>query len=665
NTKITPENNKPWLIFTDQQGLSKQIANQLEQAEANYVLVDNFELEANNLNQIFQQSQELQGIIYLTGLDNPSEPNITTINNYQQQHCTNILNLVQALYANSIATPIWLVTRGNQNVTNKLNSDAIASSCLWGLANAIALEHPEYWGGIVDLDSESHHNEVDSLLAVINNENQEDRLVIRQDKTYVPRLELTEDLKPQKALEINSDGSYLITGGWGSLGLKIAQWLAAKGAKNLLLLGRSNPSDDAQQEIKKLEQQGVTVSVIQVNITDYEALKTVFNNQKSIASSTSPTPPVSQSPSYAKRYPLGLPVPLKGIIHAAGVLDDGILQGQTWTRFASVIAPKVTGAWNLHQVTKDLDLDFFVLFSSVASLIGSPGQSNYSVANTGLDAIARYRHSQGLPALSINWGAWGDSGMAVEQGFNIPGLDLINPQMGLKALEQLLTTELTQVGVISADWQKLSQKFPSLQQSNYFARLITKSDNNQQSEANQEIFAELLATSADKRPEYLTQYLQKAIAEILQIEPASLSISHSLLDTGMDSLMVMEAINQLKTDLQLLLYPREFYERPQITSLAAYLATEFAKTHEQKVKTTSKTNNSPKFNPLKDKLAPAAFILSSPRSGSTLLRVMLAGHPSLSSPPELHLLPFDTMVEREAELGVSQLGEGLKRAFMA
>jgi acyl transferase domain-containing protein/acyl-CoA synthetase (AMP-forming)/AMP-acid ligase II/pimeloyl-ACP methyl ester carboxylesterase len=657
NTQLTSENNKPWLIFADQQGLSKQIANQLEQAAINYLLVDDYDLETNDLNQIFQQNHELQGIIYLTGLDNPSEPNITTINNYQQQHCTNILNLVQALYANSIATPIWLVTRGNQSVVNKLNSDAIASSCLWGLANAIALEHPEYWGGIVDLDSEVNHNEVDSLLTVINHKNQEDRLVIRQDKIYVPRLQLTEDLKTQKALEITPDGSYLITGGWGSLGLKIAQWLAKQGAKNLLLLGRSNPSDKAQQEIKKLEQQGVTVNVIQVDLTDYEALKNVLGRGESRFALTG-------SKNVENIHPSISPSPIKGIIHAAGVLDDGILQGQTWARFASVIAPKVTGAWNLHQVTKDLDLDFFVLFSSVASLIGSPGQSNYTVANTGLDAIARYRRSQGLPALTINWGAWGDSGMAVEQGFNIPGLDLINPQAGLAALEQLLTTELTQVGVISADWQQLSQKFPCLQQSNYFARLITKSDSNEQSEANQQIFAELLATSADKRPEYLTQYLQKAIAEILQIEPASLSVNDSLLDTGMDSLMVMEAINQLKNDLQLLLYPREFYERPQITSLAAYLATEFAKTHEQTVKTKPKANNQLKFIPLKDKLAPAAFILSSPRSGSTLLRVMLAGHPGLSSPPELHLLPFDTMAEREQELGISQLGEGLKRAFM-
>jgi acyl transferase domain-containing protein/acyl-CoA synthetase (AMP-forming)/AMP-acid ligase II/pimeloyl-ACP methyl ester carboxylesterase len=662
NTKFTPENNKPWLIFADQQGLSKQIANQLEQAAINYLLVDNYDLETNNLNQIFQQNLELQGIIYLTGLDNPSEPNITTINNYQQQHSTNILNLVQALYVKSVATPIWLVTRGNQSVNNKLNSYAIASSCLWGLASAIALEHPELWGGIVDLNSEADVNEADSLLAVITNKNQEDRLVIRQDKLYVPRLKLTEKIKSNKTLEITPDGSYLITGGWGSLGLTVAQWLVAKGAKNLLLLGRSKPSDKAQQEIKKLEQAGVKVNLIQVDITDYEALKTVLGRGVMPSAATQARIAPTGSKNEENTHP-PIPSPIKGIIHAAGVLDDGILQGQTWARFSKVIAPKVAGAWNLHQITQDLSLDFFVLFSSVASLIGSPGQSNYTVANTGLDAIARYRRSQGLPALSINWGAWGDSGMAVDQGFKVPGLDLINPQMGLEALEQLLANDLTQVGVISADWQQLSQKFPDLQKSNYFAQLITKSEAKEESLANKQVFAELLATPAEKRPEYLTQYLQKAIAQILQIEPASLSVNESLLDTGMDSLMVMEAINQLKTDLQLLLYPREFYERPQITNLAAYLATEFAKTHEQ-IKTTPKANQQPKFNPLKDKLPPAAFILSSPRSGSTLLRVMLAGHPLLSSPPELHLLPFDTMAEREQELGISQLGEGLKRAFM-
>ena len=306
------------------------------------------------------------------------------------------------------------------------------------------------------------------------------------------------------------------------------------------------------------------------------------------------------------------------------------------------------------------------MFSSVASLIGSPGQSNYTVANAGLDAIARYRHHLNLPALSINWGAWGDSGMAVKQGFNIKGFNLLKPQVGLKALEQLLataSTSSTQVGVISADWNLLSQKFPYLQESNYFSELVTQTPNQKQAP----IFEELLATDSEKRPEYLTNYLQIAIAEILQIQPANLSINDSLLDLGMDSLMVMEAINQLKTDLNLILYPREFYERPQINNLAQYLTTEFAKAHPQTEKALKreKLGSSAKNKIFNQKLPPTTFILSSPRSGSTLLRVMLAGHPSLSSPPELHLLPFDTMAEREQELGVSQLGEGLKRALMA
>lgn len=620
-----------WLIFADDRGLGKQLAAKLTQQQQHCTVISDRHLDSANLTQILSKHHSLDKIIYLTSLDNPQAETITAINNYQQQHCTNILNLIQALSANSLNAPIWLATRGNQ-IEQNLGSDVIASSCLWGLANAIALEHPEYWGGILDLASKPTGNEADRVLEVIAADSKEDRVAIRPEKLYVPRLQKASGINSNKTLKLNPDGSYLITGGLGSLGLQVARWLAQKGAKHLLLLGRNQPSEHAQQAIDKLEQQGVVVEPILVDITDYEALKKIVFSS-----------------------------PIKGIIHAAGILDDGLLQRQTWARFNRVIAPKVTGAWNLHCLTKDIELDFMVLFSSAVAMIGSPGQGNYSIANTGLDAIARYRRSLNLPALSINWGAWGDSGMAVKQGFNVKGVELIQPEAGLFALEQLLTSESTQVGVIRADWQQLSQKLTYLQKSNYFSQLVTQPKDKTETR----IYQELLATSIEKRPEYLTQYLQKAIAEILQIQPDNLSLDDSLLDLGMDSLMVMEAINQLKTDLQLILYPREFYERPRIDNLAAYLATEFAKAHEQTVKSTKKASHAPKINLLTDKLPPAAFILSSPRSGSTLLRVMLAGHPSLSSPPELHLLPFDTMAERKQELGVSQLGEGLKRAFMS
>jgi acyl transferase domain-containing protein/acyl-CoA synthetase (AMP-forming)/AMP-acid ligase II/pimeloyl-ACP methyl ester carboxylesterase len=630
-----------WLVFTGDRVLGEQLKVKLDRQQQDCLVISDRHLTLDSLTQIFNQHPNIGKIIYLAGLElSPEQTSneINQINHYQQQHCTNVLNLLQTLTANSVAAPIWLATRGNQTLLDdNLDSTAIASSCLWGLASAIAIEHAELWGGIVDLDLKPSHDEAARLLQAVVQTNREDRLALRQDKFYVPRLQATADIDSSKSLELSSTASYVITGGLGSLGLKAAQLLAAQGAKNLILLGRSQPSEFAQQAIANLERQGVTVQAIQADITDYQVIKHIFE----------PNPDC----------------PIKGVIHTAGVLKDGLLQNQTWARFNQVIAPKVTGAWNLHQISKNLELDFFVLFSSVASLIGSPGQSNYTVANAGLDAIARYRRSLNLPALSINWGAWADSGMAMEQGFQIKGLNLIEADAGLKALERLLTTQATQVGVIDADWQELSQKFAYLQQSNYFSGLVTQID--RLDRVNKQIFQELLTTPLEQRAEYLTQYLQTAIAEILQLEPAKLSVNDSLLDLGMDSLMVMEAINQLKTDLQLILYPREFYERPQINHLAEYLATEFAQAHERVVKQSNPVVAPPKRDLSAEKLAPAAFILSSPRSGSTLLRVMLAGHPRLSSPPELHLLPFDTMVEREQTLGVSHLGEGLKRAFMA
>ena len=335
----------------------------------------------------------------------------------------------------------------------------------------------------------------------------------------------------------------------GALGLQVAQWLIAKGVKYLVLVGRNNPNEKAQQIITELESQGATIEIAQADITNYESINNIVVETRNSTS-------------------------LRGVIHAAGILDDGVLQNQTWEKFNKVLAPKVIGAWNLHQCTRSIDLDFFVMFSSIASLVGSPGQGNYAAANASLDAIANYRQSIGLPALSINWGAWASSGMAINQAFNRQGLELINPQQGLNALEELLTTNAAQVGVMSVDWDKLSKQFPYLKQANYFSELLTAKESKEESQT-RDIYNELLELNPESREDYLREYLHSAIANILQIEKDNLSLSESLFDLGMDSLMLMEAINQLKDDLQLMLYPREFYERPRIDSLAKYLATEF------------------------------------------------------------------------------------------
>jgi acyl transferase domain-containing protein/acyl-CoA synthetase (AMP-forming)/AMP-acid ligase II/pimeloyl-ACP methyl ester carboxylesterase len=686
-----------WIIFAGQNNLSESLVSELDRQGQDCILVadrDKYSWQDRNVNIDSRNSEDwhnlfekissidpqkrIEKLVYLWNLDEikTEKLDIYELERIQQKNCNDLLNIVQNLFNKNLATPIWIVTKGTQAIGNNLEASAIAQSCLWGLSNVIAIEHPECWGGIIDLDVTSQINDVGEngnspLLTALTNLEKEDRIAIRKQQTYVARINKSQKsivgannnfpvqksivganghspLQELNELKINSVNSYLITGGLGALGLKLAHWLVENGAKNLILVGRNHPSNEARQAIADWEKSGVKILVVQTDVSVEAEVITLIEKCK------------TSMPAIA------------GIIHAAGVLDDGILIEQNWERFRNAIAPKVFGAWNLHNLTQDLSLDFFVTFSSVASLIGSPAQGNYAAANACLDAIARYRQAQGLPGVSINWGPWAETGMAVKANFNRQGLNLIDAEAGLEALGKLLTSNSAQVGVLSVEWNELSKQFSYLLKSPFFENLVEDRSLERQQKTN--IFEEISSMSADRREEFLQSYLQDAIAKILQIDSQQISLTDSLLEVGMDSLMVMEAINQLKNDLQLTIYPREFYERPRINALAKYFAVEFAKTHlgvyedtveeNSAIEKQSKKANKKTTVTNNKKLDSAVFILSSPRSGSTLLRVMLAGHPALYSPPELHLLPFETMADRNEELGLSQLGQGLQRAFM-
>ena len=645
-----------WLIFADRQGVGVRVAQQLEsghclliyRGEYAKISPQSWYINPNmpeDYERLFQEAgldSQLKGIIHLWSLDTPTDDlTASALEQSQQLSCGSVLYLVQTLFKQAISSPLWLVTRGTQAISEAKIS--LAAAPLWGLGKVIALEHPELWGGAIDLSPALDEYDVTNLVTeVINAE--ADQIAFRRQR-YVARLvkEQTAECRPNlltAECRVSSDSTYLITGGLGALGLKVAQWLVEQGAKHLVLVGRSAPSTEASHSLQALEEAGANLLVAQADISREQDVVKVLQ-----------TVDVSMPP-------------LKGVIHAAGVLDDGTLQGQTWSRFAKVMAPKVLGAWHLHNLTRDLD--FFVLFSSVASLLGSPGQGNYAAANAFLDAIAHHRHYQGLPALSINWGPW-KIGMAVSPRMTARGLTPLETSQGLAALAQLISQQTVQRGVFSVDWEELGKHLTLVQP--YFQAVL---GNTPSLKATPQPFEQLLAMPSRGREEFLVSYLRSLVAQLLQMSSDQISPAESLLDLGMDSLMVMEAINKLKSDLQLMLYPREFYERPQINALAKYLATEFEKTYanqptSNQLEEAKTFNPSPTFNPQptnSNKLSPIAFILSSPRSGSTLLRVMLAGHPALLSPPELHLLPFNSMGERSQELALSHLGEGLQRAFM-
>ncbi|MEM8679372.1 MAG: SDR family NAD(P)-dependent oxidoreductase, partial [Planctomycetota bacterium] len=234
---------------------------------------------------------------------------------------------------------------------------------------------------------------------------------------------------------IRQEGTYLITGGLGALGMRVAQWMATQGAGHLVLMSRRAPSEEVLTQIGQLEQAGARVACVQGDVADLESLLGAL----------------AQIP--------GDFAPLSGVIHAAGVLADGVMFDMELDQLEKPLASKVIGTINLHEATKELPLDFFVMFSSVAAVLGSPGQSNYAAGNAFLDAMAQYRQAQGLPALSINWGPWAESGMAAEAGRdeNVSGrgMTLLPADKALDVLGELLRAAVTQAAVMSVNWSDL------------------------------------------------------------------------------------------------------------------------------------------------------------------------------------------------------------------
>jgi len=352
--------------------------------------------------------------------------------------------------------------------------------------------------------------------------------------------------------------TYLITGGLGGLGLLTADWLAVREACHLVLVSRRSPADispETQGQIQALEARGARVTVVQADVAQRDDLAA------EIAS---------------------LGTPLRGVIHGAGVLDDGVLQQLTWERMESVLAPKVYGAWHLHQLTQEQPLEFFVLFSSAASLLGSPGQGSHVAANAFLDALAHHRQGLGLPGLSINWGAWSGVGAAaqrqVDQQIQVRGVDAIAPDQGLHIFSQLLAhPSEAQVGVIPIRWpQFLSQGwtdrfFERFQSSASAASATTDAPSGWQTR--------LRTLPERQRLTFLTTALQQEVARVLGRSANQLPDPQlGFFDMGMDSLMAVELKNRLDTQLGTTVSSTVIFEHPTIAALAKHLAAEVLQT---------------------------------------------------------------------------------------
>ena len=350
---------------------------------------------------------------------------------------------------------------------------------------------------------------------------------------------------------VKAKGSYLITGGFGALGLQVANWLVSQGAKNLILLGRNKPSQLAKQEIEKFKQQDVVVNIIQVDISDYQALEQIFASGN-----------------------LTYPSQIRGVIHAAGILDDGLLASLSWSRFQQVLQPKVAGAWNLHRVTKNLSLDWFVCFSSVVSVFGAAGQSNYAAANAFMDNLMSYRQSLGLPGLSINWSIWDEVGMASrltpeqQQRLSQQGLTAIAPQQGLKVLKQLLQQQATGAIVFPVDWERFLAQQPN---NPFFERLQPQVET--KLAVTSSFIQQLTETPVNQQHHLLQSHIQAQIAKVLGFsDPEDIDPQEKFADLGMDSLMAVEFKNNLESSFGKAISLTAAFDYPNVELLSEYIA---------------------------------------------------------------------------------------------
>jgi NAD(P)-dependent dehydrogenase (short-subunit alcohol dehydrogenase family)/acyl carrier protein len=346
---------------------------------------------------------------------------------------------------------------------------------------------------------------------------------------------------------ISPDGRYVVTGGTGGIGLKMAQWLLSKGARDLLLLARTAPAGEALHSIEDLRKRA-RVRFASCDVADREQLAAALREDGA---------------------------PLRGVVHAAGTFEDRVVREHRWELFERVFAAKVRGAWNLHELTKDAPVDLFLLMSSASALLGGAGMANYVASNCAVDALAHYRRRHGMPALSVNWGLWADTGMAVTAGesrnrqWAEQGLARIDGDTALEALDLAIASGLPQCAVLALDWPRFLAQFPADAVPDEFEDFRSAAVAPVRVES---LRQKLQGKAAPERSALLAAHVQEETARVLGIAQAgSVDIRQGFFELGMDSLTSMELRNRLQDAIGMPLPPTVAFRHSTVETLAQYL----------------------------------------------------------------------------------------------
>jgi myxalamid-type polyketide synthase MxaE and MxaD len=566
-----------WLLVGGPAPLADALAAELGETGARCVVADDVSASVAALDAGAE-------VVFLGGLDAPAEPgSAAELEDAQRLGCGALVDLVRELAAARKVASVRVVTQGVPRVRRGDGGAAVVQAPLWGLGRAIAEELPELWGGLIDLDPDDDVATAARSLAheLGGTGAGEDEVARRGDQRFVTCL-ARRPLGPRAALSFRPDCSYLVTGGFGALGEQVAEWLVAEGARRVVLLGRTElppraawsaisadtPAGRRIATVRRLERAGAAVHVGAVDVGDAVALTRFLDDFR------------------AEGWP-----PIRGVFHTAAVFGGDLLTDLEPAALLAQLRPKVIGAWTLAEQLDDLD--HFVLFSSIASLLPMAGQAAYAAGNAFLDALANRRAALGRPGLSVGWGFWDGSsvvgageagqrravnGVGYKDAARIMaearGLRGFRPEHGLDALARLLSGTEPHAVVVPVDWARFGAARAGRPRP-LVTELVDAATTVAPAPAPDGSCPSTLAervrnAPAGERADVVERAVRRLVCGVLKLPEARLDAAQAFGNLGLDSLMAIELRNRLEVELGVKLAASTAWNYPTLQELTAF-----------------------------------------------------------------------------------------------
>ncbi|MBL0743056.1 type I polyketide synthase [Chryseolinea lacunae] len=556
---------QPWILLADRSGFADRLMQQLAQHDRPYILVEqndryqqvdpfHYRIDPANASHceklatdiIRHPSMVVKGLVNLWCLDGTSLPGDFSGDELCSEYmrtCQSVIHLFNAFSTyRKNDLHFFIISRATQHVVDTEQNLRVQHATLWGLGRTLGLENPRIKFKNIDLDVDNDETNVVRLRDELCHVSKEDRIAYRNSERFVMRMvKSAAPASITSGLVCDAQKAYVVVGGLGGLGLQTAEWLIRKGARHLVLVTKSGVIGD-QESFSRLVSHTVNIQVRKADVAKRHEIEAVFNT---------------------------LDREVGGVVHAAGTAQLKMAQDQSEDEFSAMLLPKTVGTWNLHQLTKEMRLEFFICFSSISSLTGSKQMSGYAAANAFLDGFAHYRKSCGLPCLCINWGPVGKLGMVAklkdvfDESFMAKvGLRLLDVAAIPQILDRLAVQRARQAVAMDCDVRKLFQVFSQT------TAMFNDFPAPQAADAEEDVTPlsqQIRILPEDKSRALIVHNLQLITESVLGI--CALDIDRNLLDTGMDSLMAIEFIKMVQEKFQVKMETSIVYTRSTLREL--------------------------------------------------------------------------------------------------